>query len=163
MGMALWGQPLRLSGHPRTCCNCLRQAQRALAASGDVGSKNNGRRRYVLAEQRRLFQTSKPLRDDGLPRRQAQPLGDFYTDLLATPIPKDSKATSDLPTFVSAEDESKAERAAKLFGNTWVRLRAKGVRQTGCYMEDDQRRTNSTATRRTRQLLYEWVYALRLG
>jgi len=117
MGMALWGQPLRLSGHPRTCCNCLRQAQRALAASGDVGSKNNGRRRYVLAEQRRLFQTSKPLRDDGLPRRQAQPLGDFYTDLLATPIPKDSKATSDLPTFVSAEDESKAERAAKLFGN----------------------------------------------
>ena len=56
---------------------------------------------------------------------QAQPLGDFYTDLLATPIPKSSKATTRhtepstdaLPTFARSGDISKEERARKLFGD----------------------------------------------
>lgn len=49
---------------------------------------------------------------------QAQPLGDFYTDLLNQPIPKSSKPTSSpsLPTFVPIGDETKEERAKKLFG-----------------------------------------------
>ena len=63
------------------------------------------------------MQTSTRLRDQRIPRRQAQPLGDFYTDLLSTPIPKASAASSDLPTFVRSGDETKEERAAKLFGN----------------------------------------------
>lgn len=66
---------------------------------------------------RRLLHTSTRLREQRIPRRQGQPLGDFYTDLLATPIPKDSAASSDLPTFVRSGDETKEERAAKLFGN----------------------------------------------
>lgn len=66
---------------------------------------------------RRVSQTSIRGKDSELPRRQTQALGDFYTDLLSAPIPKESAATSDLPTFVKSGDESKEERAAKLFGN----------------------------------------------
>jgi hypothetical protein len=66
---------------------------------------------------RRLMKTSARLEDQGFPRRQGQPLGDFYTDLLSAPMPKDSAAGSDLPTFVKSGDETKEERAAKLFGN----------------------------------------------
>jgi hypothetical protein len=59
---------------------------------------------------------------------QAQPLGDFYTDLLSQPIPKRSKATSSpsLPTFVKSGDETKEERAKKLFGN----LKGSGYERT---------------------------------
>ena len=59
---------------------------------------------------------------------QAQPLGDFYTDLLNQPIPKASKATSSssLPTFVRSGDESKEARAQKLFGN----LKGSGYERT---------------------------------
>lgn len=52
---------------------------------------------------------------------QAQPLGDFYQDLLSTPIPKSANIATneedDLPTFVRSGDETKEERAKKLFGS----------------------------------------------
>lgn len=49
-------------------------------------------------------------------QEQALPLGDFYTDLLATPIPKQSHSAVALPTFVQSGDQSKEERARRLFG-----------------------------------------------
>ncbi|KAJ9602807.1 hypothetical protein H2200_012587 [Cladophialophora chaetospira] len=50
--------------------------------------------------------------------RQAVPLGDFYTDLLSSPIPKKSQAGTHLPTFVqSGGDKTKEERAKLLFGS----------------------------------------------
>ena len=58
---------------------------------------------------------------------QALPLGDFYTDLLTSPIPRSSKASSKnssssssattLPTFAQSGDATKEERARLLFGD----------------------------------------------
>lgn len=69
-------------------------------------------------DQRRSFHGSRATFDEPPDRSQEQalPLGDFYTDLLATPIPKPAHSTVALPTFVQSGDESKEERARKLFG-----------------------------------------------
>ncbi|KPI39147.1 uncharacterized protein AB675_4484 [Cyphellophora attinorum] len=67
--------------------------------------------------QQRYYQSSERLANSRPPQLRARPLGDFYSDLLAVPIPKDSTAHSDLPTFVQSGDETKEARAAKLFGN----------------------------------------------
>ena len=58
---------------------------------------------------------------------QALPLGDFYTDLLTSPIPRSSKYSSQnppppptsttLPTFAQSGDATKEDRARLLFGN----------------------------------------------
>ena len=48
--------------------------------------------------------------------QQAVPLGDFYTELLSTPILKQHRVEKSLPTFVQSGDQSKEERAEKLFG-----------------------------------------------
>lgn len=64
------------------------------------------------------FHTVSRLEDNVNAESQAHPLGDFYADLLARPIPKESKARTDLPSFVdTGGDATKEERAAKLFGN----------------------------------------------
>jgi hypothetical protein len=71
-------------------------------------------------DQSRGFHSSAAQANEPPPDRsqeQALPLGDFYTDLLATPIPKHSShSTVALPTFVQSGDQSKEERARKLFG-----------------------------------------------
>lgn len=64
----------------------------------------------------RTLHTSRTLRDDVRREPQAQPLGEYYADLLATPIPKPSKAHAAVPTFVQSGDETKEARAAKVFG-----------------------------------------------
>ncbi|KIW98297.1 uncharacterized protein Z519_01881 [Cladophialophora bantiana CBS 173.52] len=50
-------------------------------------------------------------------QQQALPLGDFYTELLSTPIQKHPRTYSDLPSFVQPGDEEKLERARKVFGS----------------------------------------------
>lgn len=89
------------------CSNCLRRLSRhnrpalpiCLQASPRVAGS---------------IHTSRPLFDS--PReQQAQPLGDYYADLLSshvTPAPARSK----LPTFVLSGDLTKEQRAARLFG-----------------------------------------------
>lgn len=63
----------------------------------------------------RSFHSSSTVLDSST-QRQAVPLGDFYTDLLATPIPKQNHSLPALPTFVQSGDDSKEARARKLFG-----------------------------------------------
>ena len=69
----------------------------------------------------RPLHTSSALGEQSHGSSQAQPLGDFYQDLLSTPVPKSANNTADdeddLPTFVRSGDETKEERARKLFGN----------------------------------------------
>lgn len=110
---------LRFSWSSRTlwlCRKCRSQIQtgRVWSIPADK-SRTHGR--FAQWDPRRSLQTSTRLRDQDLPHRQTQALGDFYTDLLSTPMPQESTASSDLPTFVKSGDETKEERAAKLFGN----------------------------------------------
>jgi hypothetical protein len=97
----------------RECRSQIQVGRSRPRPAGRIRAEGGSTRWHV----RRSLQTSAWLKDQDLPRRQAQALGDFYTDLLSTPIPKESAATSDLPTFVKSGDETKEERAAKLFGN----------------------------------------------
>ncbi|EHY54038.1 hypothetical protein HRR83_004684 [Exophiala dermatitidis] len=49
--------------------------------------------------------------------RQAVPLGDFYTELLSSPLPKGSEAdTTSLPEWVPKGDKTREERAKQIFG-----------------------------------------------
>ncbi len=65
----------------------------------------------------RALHTSVPLSHEADQQRQAVPLGDFYTDLLSSPIPK-APTWTHLPTFVqSGGNKSKEERAKQLFGS----------------------------------------------
>ena len=85
-------------------------------------------KRKLLYGQRRYLHESSSTSQQQEPSSQAQPLGDFYSDLLNHQIPKSSKATSSpsLPTFVRSGDETKEERAKKLFGN----LKGSGYERT---------------------------------
>jgi hypothetical protein len=66
---------------------------------------------------RRSFWSSSKSQDDLNQQSQAHPLGDFYAELLAKPIPKEANAKTELPTFVdTGGDATKEERAARLFG-----------------------------------------------
>jgi hypothetical protein len=113
----LAGLPRRLSTSPEICQTCVRVLvggglpNRRLAASRWRQQRLNG----VI--QQRFYQSSDRLSDQRPPQSHARALGDFYSDLLAVPIPKESTAHSDLPTFVQSGDETKEARAAKLFGN----------------------------------------------
>ncbi len=92
------------------CLRCLRRAGTPTAVANPIQTG--------ASFQRRSLHSSPTLRDSPAQEPQAQPLGDFYTDLLSKPIPKASKATtSSLPTFVRSGDETKEERARKLFGD----------------------------------------------
>lgn len=80
-------------------------------------SAHNSLERHKLTV-RRSFHTGSQYRDELKGDSRSRSLGDFYEDLLAQPIPKTSKAKTDLPTFVDTRgDATKEERAAKLFGN----------------------------------------------
>ena len=116
------------SGQPRvainTICSACRRHLQAVVPHG-AGLQNSPRIRTL--------HISEPWRTGLEDNTQAQPLGDFYTDLLATPIPKSSKASTGrnqptapssssssstpLPTFARSGDMSKEERARKLFGD----------------------------------------------
>jgi len=82
------------------------------------GNIASGNLRGGSREQRRTFHQSPAILNSPPDRSQEQalPLGDFYTDLLATPIPKPAHPTVPLPTFVQSGDQSKEERARRLFG-----------------------------------------------
>lgn len=82
-----------------------------------VGDRISQQRLPSGVTQQRSFRSSRHLREEAKSSSQAHPLGDFYADLLATPLPKRAVAPTDLPTFVQSGDESKEARAAKLFGN----------------------------------------------
>ncbi|ETI21168.1 hypothetical protein G647_07512 [Cladophialophora carrionii CBS 160.54] len=105
---------------------CLRQQQRVqsrkLSTSGFQSdplpqeSRDKALQRSVVGSSRPLH-TSRPLCREADQQRQAVPLGDFYTDILANPTPKKSKEETSLPTFVQSGDKSKEERAKMLFGS----------------------------------------------
>lgn len=106
-----------------TCKSCLRQApgnqsrQLSTAAFPKTCRDERGFNQ-TQPSARRSFYTSRPLSREGTQQeRQAVPLGDFYTDLLAAPIPKKDQAETHLPTFVQSGDKSKEERAKLLFGS----------------------------------------------
>lgn len=73
-----------------------------------------------LSSTARAFHTSRRLAENTTPQSQPRGLGDFYNDLLTTPLPKVAKAktTSDLPEWVASGGRKDIEeRAKKLFGN----------------------------------------------
>jgi len=80
------------------------------------GGRYVGTRATCSLHGSRAFHSSVPSRDQFDEHSQAVPLGDFYTDLLAKPMPKESRADTSLPTFVRSGDPSKEERARQLFG-----------------------------------------------
>lgn len=68
----------------------------------------------------RAFHRSTYLYETPTPQDQPRGLGDFYNDLLATPLPKVAKAKTetDLPEWVASGGRKDIEeRARKLFGN----------------------------------------------
>lgn len=68
----------------------------------------------------RAFHSSRPLHENPTPQHQPRGLGDFYNDLLTTPLPKVAKAktTSDLPDWVASGGRKDIEeRAKRLFGS----------------------------------------------
>ncbi len=108
-----------------SCPACLRHYQRALRPHDSSTASLRKDTGHILPPSCRPLHTTRPaLEQSGShrPRRQAVPVGDFYTDLLSSPLPRDSHShteTSDedaLPTFVRSGDQTKEERAKKLFG-----------------------------------------------
>ena len=70
----------------------------------------------AVQSQRAFLSLSLRLRETANGQRQAVPLGDFYTELLSTPIPQKTPKDTSLPTFVQSGDKSREERAKLLFG-----------------------------------------------
>lgn len=68
----------------------------------------------------RAFHESGNLRENRTPQYQPRDLGDFYNDLLTTPLPKVAKATTEteLPEWVASGGRKDIEeRAKKVFGS----------------------------------------------
>jgi hypothetical protein len=103
------------------CDACLRWQQKPsqpLSFSSSIASPLPvASSRSTLRQKSRGFHTSRELHDTPEQNRQAVPLGDFYTELLSTPLTRKAQADNDLPDFVHLKDESKLERARKLFGS----------------------------------------------
>ncbi|KAH0842818.1 hypothetical protein AYO21_10930 [Fonsecaea monophora] len=128
--------PLRIKW---TCTSCLlRQLNGQQRRVSTSSLRNASRRTHSKSlvqghpvQGLRSFATTAPSRQR-VPdeQHQAMPLGDFYTELLSTPIEKHPATYSDLPTFVQPGDEEKMERARKVFGS----IRGSGY----------ERRTSST-------------------
>ncbi|KAK6383075.1 uncharacterized protein PV06_05358 [Exophiala oligosperma] len=131
---------LLLTSQGRWVCNsCLRQisrrqlSYRQLSSSSttdqrratkqargqNVHSHSNNNSTQSLPRQRSFHSGTNQLRREHAPDQphQAVPLGDFYTDLLSSPM-REAPHTdhSALPTFVTTKDESVQARARKLFG-----------------------------------------------
>jgi hypothetical protein len=110
-----------------TCASCLRQQQttpfrQTLSTATFREGRGPSSPSHGLQEPtiggRRSLHSSWRFSHEADPQRQAVPLGDFYTDLLASPIPQRSQAESHLPSFVQAGgDKTKEERAKLLFGS----------------------------------------------
>ena len=105
-----------------TCSACVRQHQTRQISSSVQNDRMTSKREFQLQHTaprgKRSLHASAPLSREADQQRQAVPLGDFYTDLLSSPMPKKSQADSHLPTFVhSGGDKSKEERAKLLFGS----------------------------------------------
>ncbi|KIW64140.1 hypothetical protein PV04_09095 [Phialophora macrospora] len=108
-----------------SCVDCLRQQQRI--QSRQLSTSNlqtdpaqhcrDDRLRRTVVRGSRPLHTSSSLRHEADHQRQAVPLGDFYTDLLSSPTPKESQEETRLPTFVRTGDKTKEERAKLLFGS----------------------------------------------
>ena len=109
-------------------CPSCRSSYTAVRNAPPSRSIRDTSRRKPQYAQRRFFHDTSSNQQQAGRSSQAQPLGDFYNDLLNQPIPKASKATSSpsLPTFVRSGDETKEERAKKLFGN----LKGSGYERT---------------------------------
>lgn len=109
-------------------CHSFQQSYAALRRAQASKLIHDTAKRKSPYEQRTGFHASSSRSQQADQSPQAQPLGDFYSDLLNQPIPKASKATSSpsLPTFVRSGDETKEERAKKLFGN----LKGSGYERT---------------------------------
>ena len=109
------------------CASC-RQNYIPLAHAPAATSLRDTDRGRPRLSQNRSFHVSSPVAQQSSQSPQAQPLGDFYNDILNQPMPKASKASSSpsLPTFVRSGDQTKEERAKKLFGN----LKGSGYERT---------------------------------
>lgn len=80
----------------------------------------NGRIPHAELLATRAFHISRHLRQNRTPQYQPRELGDFYNDLLATPLPKVAKAKteSDLPQWIASGGRKEIEeRAKKVFGS----------------------------------------------
>lgn len=104
--------------HSRPRCNPLAYALQPSLNSGRQGLHTSSPRRQDSDVVRGEYGGGHQARQQP---RQAQPLGDFYMDILASPMPKSSQATSEatrpiVPTWAQTGDQTKEERAAKVFG-----------------------------------------------
>ncbi|KIV86879.1 hypothetical protein PV11_02461 [Exophiala sideris] len=102
-----------------TCATCLRQQLLLQECQLPSRTRVNYNTRPPSSEWRRSFHLTGAARREQLdPQRQAVPLGDFYTDLLSSPLPETTHEDSPLPDFVpTGGDQSKEERARRLFGS----------------------------------------------
>ncbi|RVX67189.1 hypothetical protein B0A52_08623 [Exophiala mesophila] len=105
---------------PWVCASCARRLTSSAAGLHSTSSPITSLWRSkaignLERPSRRMLHTSTSRLESSAPR-QAVPLGDFYTDLLSTPLPKQDHTVSPLPVFVQSGDETKEERARKLFG-----------------------------------------------
>ena len=118
-----------IRGRGSWICSSCRQNHHVCPSNASVATstRDTARRRFQLS-QNRSFHVSSTIAQQSSQGSQAQPLGDFYNDILNQPMPKRSKATSSpsLPTFVPSGDQTKEERAKKLFGN----LKGSGYERT---------------------------------
>ena len=102
-----------------TCAPCLRRQLLLRESQPPSRTRVNYNKRHPSSEWRRSFHLTRAARPEQLDHdRQAVPLGDFYTDLLSSPLPETTHEDSPLPDFVpTGGDQSKEERARRLFGS----------------------------------------------
>ncbi|KIW13708.1 hypothetical protein PV08_08899 [Exophiala spinifera] len=112
-----------ISQRPWICNSCLRQISKqscripATAQSRAIERNQNRSPSNTPSISRRSFHSGQRLlRDHADQPHQAMPLGDFYTELLSSPMREAPHTDSALPTFVTTKDESVQARARKLFG-----------------------------------------------
>ncbi|KAL2416814.1 hypothetical protein ABEF95_005544 [Exophiala dermatitidis] len=88
---------------------------REQSSSEDGSSSSTGQ---APLKQQRSFHSSSQISHKPVDHhRQAVPLGDFYTELLSSPLPKESEAdTTSLPEWVPKGDKTREERAKQIFG-----------------------------------------------
>ncbi|KAL6251855.1 hypothetical protein RBB50_002065 [Rhinocladiella similis] len=112
-----------ISQRPWICSSCLRQISRRSCRIPStterlaIDRRQNGSHSITPSISRRSFHSgNRSLREHADQPHQAVPLGDFYTDLLSSPMREAPHTDSALPTFVTTKDESVQARARKLFG-----------------------------------------------
>lgn len=118
MRLATMNQSLR--SIPWVCASCAKRLTSPAAGLHTTSSPTTFLRRNktvvnLETPTRRFLHSSRSYLNSSAPQ-QAVPLGDFYTDLLSTPLPKQDHTADALPVFVQSGDETKEERARKLFG-----------------------------------------------